>query len=418
MKSACMSPKTKDLSFHMAKSSIFDARSVVHSAGVLPNLILMANEHRYLHNLTPLRGIAAMWVATYHFGSLLKLLPPKQTMLIEKGYLMVDLFFIMSGFIMRHVYAASFADKITETNCRRFIVARFARIYPLHLFTLFVLILMTYISGNWNPVNDPHAILTNVFMLQSMGLERLSTWNRPSWSLSAEWAAYMVFPILALFMSRKKRLSRLVLPIGIAIAYFSLVYLIPPAGIGNADRLVLHKLDVTYDYGYIRGIAGFTLGMLCYGLYLDDRIRAFLSKDTAAVILIATALIGMHLGINDLFLILPFAGITGCFAANSGYIHKICNTGALQFLGKVSYSIYLVQWIATDLFTAGFRRFHLNVVFFPRVGPPSFLERLAVTLLFLFFLVLLSGFSYNIIENPCRNFINRTFIKTSRPAAQ
>ena len=370
----------------------------------------MANEHRYLHNLTPLRGIAALWVATYHFGSLLKLIPPKQTMLIEKGYLMVDLFFIMSGFIMWHVYAASFSERITETNFRRFMVARFARIYPLHLFTLFVLIGMSYISGNWNPVNDPHAILTNVFMLQSMGFERLSTWNRPSWSLSAEWAAYMVFPLLALFMSQKKRLSRIVLPIGIVIAYFALVFLIPPMGIGNADRLVLHKLDVTYDYGYIRGIAGFTLGMLCYGLYLDDRTRRYLSKDRVAVILAATALICMHFGTNDLFLILPFAGITLCFAANSGYIHKACNASVLQFLGKVSYSIYLVQWIATDLFTAGFRRFHLNVLFFPSVGAPSFLERLAVTLLFLLFLVFLSAITYNLIENPCRNFINRTFI--------
>src|ERR1700737_2473765 len=97
----------------------------------------MQPTHKYLSNLTPLRGIAAMWVVVFHFQVLvITFILPEQTLLVAKGYLMVDLFFIMSGFIISHVYQQSFQAGIASGNFRRFIVARFARIYPLHLFTL------------------------------------------------------------------------------------------------------------------------------------------------------------------------------------------------------------------------------------------------------------------------------------------
>src|ERR1700677_1206832 len=106
----------------------------------------MPNSHPFLNNLTPLRGAAATWVAVYHFGTTVPLFSASQTMLVAKGYTMVDLFFIMSGFIMRHVYGNSFKERITIPNVHRFVVARFARIYPLHFFTLTTLVVLTIFS--------------------------------------------------------------------------------------------------------------------------------------------------------------------------------------------------------------------------------------------------------------------------------
>jgi peptidoglycan/LPS O-acetylase OafA/YrhL len=378
----------------------------------------MPNSHPYLNNLTPLRGAAATWVAVYHFGTTVPLFSPDQTMLVAKGYTMVDLFFIMSGFIMQHVYGQSFKAQITQSGVYRFIVARFARIYPLHFFTLATLVVLTSISGNWNLVNDPSAILTNVFLLQSFPIERLSTWNRPSWSLSAEWAAYMVFPLLALFFSRRRKLAYWVVPMILLLAYVALVYWIPPAGIGNRDRLILHKLDVTYDYGFLRGIAGFTLGMLGHGLYSNIKIREFFGKDWVAAIVILALLVCMHVGANDLLLVAGFFGIVLCFAANSGHLHRLCQLRFPQFVGKVSYSIYLIQSIVTMLFVQLVRSSGIIPIF----PPVSFPQRFLYLLVYLALLIGCSAVTYYGIESPCRNFINRKFrplggLKTERRAA-
>ena len=72
--------------------------------------------------LTGLRGIAALWVVFFHleYGSAIPI--------IEKGYLGVDIFFILSGFILMHAYSGPKSNKFGYT---RFIKARIARVYPL-----------------------------------------------------------------------------------------------------------------------------------------------------------------------------------------------------------------------------------------------------------------------------------------------
>jgi peptidoglycan/LPS O-acetylase OafA/YrhL len=82
----------------------------------------------YLSSLTPLRGIAALLVAVFHFEmAAARFVPASQTMFFERCYLMVDLFFIMSGFIMMHVYSSHFKDRIQKHSLKDFFVARFAR---------------------------------------------------------------------------------------------------------------------------------------------------------------------------------------------------------------------------------------------------------------------------------------------------
>jgi len=148
----------------------------------------MQPTHRYLSNLTTLRGIAALWVVVFHFSEIIaKFVSTDRSLLLTKGYLMVDLFFIMSGFIIYHVYHESFISGISVSRFRQFIVARFARVYPLHFVTLLLIIVITVPMFGWDPLFDnPRAIPTNLLLIHSFGIHKSFNWNVPSWSISAE----------------------------------------------------------------------------------------------------------------------------------------------------------------------------------------------------------------------------------------
>src|SRR5271165_686586 len=92
--------------------------------------------------LTALRGIAALWVVIYHYS--VQCFPNldvrPHTYLIHKGYLAVDMFFMLSGFVLAHVYHRPFSESVTSRQYWRFIAARIARIYPLHLLVLLLFV--------------------------------------------------------------------------------------------------------------------------------------------------------------------------------------------------------------------------------------------------------------------------------------
>src|SRR5207344_165994 len=100
----------------------------------------------YLSNLTPLRGIAALLTVIFHVDLFMggALVPPQFSLGLSRMYLMVDFFFILSGFILCYVYGKYFAESVSSAEFRKFSIARFARVYPLHLVTL-VYIFLLYI---------------------------------------------------------------------------------------------------------------------------------------------------------------------------------------------------------------------------------------------------------------------------------
>jgi peptidoglycan/LPS O-acetylase OafA/YrhL len=154
-----------------------------------------------IRQLTALRGVAAMLVVMYHFkkefGTTINL--DSYTQIFECGYLWVDFFFILSGFVMGLVYADFLAWPITPVRYRQFLTKRLARIYPLHIFT-FVLFIPTeaaklFLASNADPafsVNSPGAMLSNILLIQAWHVHSSATWNQPAWSISAEWAAYLL----------------------------------------------------------------------------------------------------------------------------------------------------------------------------------------------------------------------------------
>jgi peptidoglycan/LPS O-acetylase OafA/YrhL len=381
---------------------------------------------RYLSNLTPLRGIAALLVAVFHFEMAMgRFVPARISMFFEKSYLMVDLFFVMSGFIMVHVYGRSFGGVIGDgglwvagrgdvglrkDNLRKFFVARFARTYPLHLFTLLLLVLIVRYLTNWGhpPIllEQPRDILPNVFLLQSFGVCHIYNWNIPSWSISAEWGAYLLFPFLALWINRSRTVATVLLSLFVLAAYGCIMYVLPRVNPLSPATPVPHNLNTTFDYGYLRGIAGFVIGMLIYQLYQMGRVRTAFGSDRASVVIMLLVIAALHFAINDALVVFLFAALVLNFAINNGVLHRLCNHRIPQYLGDISYSIYLMQIFPQEPFSHGWRlpgvtgavRGKFNIDF----GPG-----LLYCVIYLLLLVAIASITYYMVERPCRIFINR-----------
>jgi len=364
----------------------------------------------YLSNLTPLRGLAAILVAVFHFEMTTgRFVPAGTTMFFEKSYLMVDLFFVLSGFIMLHVYGRAFDGGLKKGELRHFLVARFARTYPLHLFTLLLLVVIVRYLTNWgNPpilLEQPRDILPNVFLLQSFGVCPIYNWNIPSWSISAEWGAYLVFPFLALWISRQRKGATILLTLGVVAAWCCIEYVLPRKNPLNPAIPVPHNLNTTFDYGWLRGVAGFSAGMIMYQLYRLSGIGRVMGSDAVSALVLLLVAAGLHFAINDALVVVLFAAVVLNFALNDGGLHRICNNRVLQYLGDISYSIYLMQIFLQEPFSHGFRlpgvtgnaRGRFNIDFWPGLG---------YCVIYLLLLVGLASLTYYVVERPCRKWIN------------
>lgn len=356
-------------------------------------------------SLTPLRGIAASLVAVFHFQIyFLRFVQPGQSMFIDKCYLMVDLFFIMSGFLIMHVYKEQFSERISVAAFKKFLTARFARIYPLHFITLLLLVVLFYIklrdeAGLYNPA----AITTHIFLLHSFRLHDDLTWNIPSWSISAEWWSYVFFPVLCLFLSRFKKTGVAIIALLSVTAYLLILFVLPRTGAlpGAGWK---NTLDVTYDYGFVRSIGGFMLGMLLYMAYAKEAVRKLFSSDILAVIFVLLLLTAMHKGLPDILFIPGFAILILVLTSNTGYISKWFNNKPLTYLGDISYSVYLIHFLLITLL-------HLEAYSLREVihlkSSTTFFYGLGICTLYFAVLVGLSALSYNIIEKPLRKWINQ-----------
>lgn len=148
------------------------------------------------------RLVAALVIMLYHFAHYG---PEGSQALVERMLPMLDMFFIISGFLIFEAYR----DKIDSgRDYAAFAVRRFARIYPLHLATLafFVTIGIAghlgYVQTGGATRYDLSQLLPNLLLVQAWGVTRELSLNYVSWSLSAEWFCYLMLPLILLFFRR------------------------------------------------------------------------------------------------------------------------------------------------------------------------------------------------------------------------
>ncbi|MFC5370965.1 acyltransferase family protein [Brevundimonas faecalis] len=285
-----------------------------------------------LRPLTALRFMAALWVALYTFWPNLDVgFVPNLT---AKGYLGVELFFVLSGFILSHVYLQAFAEK--RFSYRGFLWARIARIYPLHLFTLFGVMALG-LAATFVGMQIDSGILSwktlpaHLLMVHAWGFAGEAGWNHPSWSISAEWFAYLTFPLFAtLAWSLRKRPW---LAAGAAALFLAGLY----AGFERVAGFPL--TEATFRWGALRIVPCFAYGCALYLVYRRAPLpRAGLLALAAAAVMIAAASIFAWDAVTVLaagLLILALASVPNERAG-------LLASRPAVYLGEISYSVYMV----------------------------------------------------------------------------
>lgn len=369
-----------------------------------------ASDHRrpYIRSHTALRGIAALLVVAYHlqFGDRPKLPVETATHLFDRGYLLVDLFFILSGFVIRLTNDALLSARLNRAAILRFYVARLARVYPLHLFCLAYILayrvastallrlahgdpLATGLSGR-----TLRSLVAELFLVQAWvpGLDLI---NIPAWSISAEAAAYLVFPLIALGLFRRSRLVS-ALMLGLAALFYFYV------GFTSGD------LDIVSGLAPARCLSGFVIGVcLCeYRAALSRRFTRWLAWLQVG----AVAGVGLCLAaeLNDVAVIPFFSLLVASTWQDRGPLCSLLNRKAPLRLGDLSYSVYLNHvWVISVLFPFWVRFGTITTMAAETVRTIEILSCLLLVLA-------LSIWTNRNVEKPGRKYLKRRLANVGR----
>lgn len=352
-----------------------------------------------LKSLTAARGIAAWLVVLYHMRASLPWLPPFWQALAAKGYLAVDFFFLLSGFV---IYLSAHGALVKEGAgaVPAFLGRRFARIYPLYGFILastvaFALVL--HLTGRDDSGYPWAELPLHIAMMQNWGLTDALSWNHPAWSISAESAAYLLFPALILW-TPISRTGRTGLLIGmVAMLLFLLLWL-------RFDGQETLGGDIA-RHGLARCLTEFACGAMLCAFWLKGAAyerHAMLFAGGAAMILwslwlsgVASEIWAFPAGAACLILMLAHA---------SALPHNPLHARVLVYLGTISYATYLAHYMAWIVFKI------LFIEDAAAVGP-------SLAAAFLLLMLPLSMLLYHGIERPGRSWLSRPMPRWRRAVA-
>lgn len=340
--------------------------------------------------LTGIRGVAALFVAVYHLNGFNA--PPQLRVdglagnLVNHGYLAVDLFFVLSGYVMALSYG-HMLRKWDGRNYLRFLIRRIARVYPLFaILTLGVtFLLVTGISHE--QVSDLPSVLTwNLLMLQGWGFA--TSLDAPAWSISTEWGAYLIFPLLAaatLFGSRRSVVLTVLVAAGTVTALAIL-----PFGVEG-------PLDI-YGPGsaLARCIAEFSLGLVAYRIAQRPDVQAWARNPIVGVGLAAAIIALLMVPYADLAVVALMPACIIVLGVGAGPVQRAMACAPVLFAGDISYALYLLHTRfvrVRDIVDA-----HLT----PILGG---LAPLATCAAVYGTLLLLSWMAYRFLEKPARSYV-------------
>ena len=336
-----------------------------------------------LAGLTGLRGIAAVTVFIAH-GRFYEMVPSLRPLLVffEWHSLAVDLFFMLSGFVLVHVYSARF-DAGVDRFWGPYYMARIARVVPLYLATLAACLAIfgagSLVLRKWPSHVTWDVVATNLALLQNWpGFFHISL-NIPSWSLSVEVFCYiLVMPIALLLHRRLGRRPTILILIVLLLAW----------------RAVVPSIDSNW-IGLLRGITGFLAGALLHKFHHAGNDRIVIATTLASAGLFLALQSSVAWGGCASFLPIvtfPFL-IHGLGNSARSLVHDFFRSPTMLWLGDISYSTYL--WHG-PVFLA------THAVVRPRlVSMPSYV--CVIWIMFEFtFILWISHLSYYRLELPLR----------------
>ena len=347
-----------------------------------------------MNYLTSLRGLAAFLVVFYHVSHHLKYYIGGVAFdVIANGYLAVDFFFVLSGYILAYKYHGNF-EKINWVTYQGFIAKRIARIYPLHLFVLLCFVadpLAHILTGR--PVDlvrfSVEGFVSKLFLVDSWWLGYHFTWNVPSWSISAEFFSYLLFPLLAYLACRMTHRA-------IFVCGFVCVFLI---------AFIFHQFQFDNigagigELAVIRCLFEFIIGMVGYITISKGRIIIGNQALTLFVLSVFSfVMLSFSKIANYFYAPILFAAVIVSLPGFYGAIHRVLENRYLVYLGEISYSIYMVHYFIRDM---------LTMLFLDNdevASPAWLLTYVAITLGF-------SMFTYHFIEVRARKKITGLVVR-------
>jgi len=356
--------------------------------------------------LDALRGVCAVIVVLYHFKSNGYI---SNLMLVRNGWLFVDYFFVLSGFVIAHSYGERLREK--TVSVARFMALRIGRIYPLHIAVLlgFVALEMLLVFGGdtiaqyvsrepFTGSSDLGSLVQNLFLIQSFGIPGGPGWNTPAWSIAAEMWTYLLFAFVFLVRGR-----------GLLIVTGAL------AGLGlGFSVMTSDDLHITFQGGFLRCVFGFAMGVLTYHAF---RRFGGVGGSLWEIALLLVTIIYVSFAEDALTFIAPFVFSAMIFvlASQRGVVSRVLGMRVFQLLGLLSYSIYMVHNFLHGRFAEVLQITGLVDVSVGNDGVTTLvaspLVSDALTIAMLLLLVFVSFVSYNLVEKPGQTITRRMLSK-------
>lgn len=351
----------------------------------------MNSSRNEIKALTGLRGVAASAVMAYHFAN-----PYHEKFVISRfdiagGYMAVDAFFVLSGFVLAYNYGDAFVNGGTWCRYLDFMYKRFARIYPAYfgVMLIFLAKMTAHVSGGTGPISVYNLwdYTGNLLMFSGWGLDVKGIIG-PSWSVSAEILCYLIFPVIAVFaLGRYWLMASLASLLGIFLV----------AGSGLGVKGPLDVISSTSFFPMLRAVCGFTLGVACCTILQARPGRQF--SDALWYVLYPIFALVWIIDTTDMFryatIIVLIMGL-----ARGGYLHELIFANRVTYyLGKISYSMYLIHAI--------FIGFFMKFIAAGRVHLDESLIYWTAFIIYVAIVILASSVSYRILEVGGRQALHR-----------
>jgi peptidoglycan/LPS O-acetylase OafA/YrhL len=348
----------------------------------------------FIRQLTGVRFVAAAWVVLYHYQIPLAavgiLTIPGVADVLRVGRLGVDLFFALSGFIITHTYLRRLGPALRARASLDFWWLRLARVYPVHLVMIVIagtaVVAQAILTGDaltkdWiNPLD----LAKNLLLVQEWGPAPSRGWNFVAWSLSMEWLAYLLFPLLVLVLWR---LHRRLPTWALLVAWMAVLTPLVALGLSTSDPYYTEHWGST-----IRILTEFPAGAITYlivcrllpGDRLSDpappkveRMATALTVALPVLVVIGAVALGQwpaaqpHQGeLNGggeafppyyhLLLVPLLVAWIGSLALTPRGVSRMLATRALVLGGFISYSFYMTHLVWYGLWRAGMKALHVS----------------------------------------------------------
>jgi peptidoglycan/LPS O-acetylase OafA/YrhL len=302
---------------------------------------------REIKPLTSVRFFAALMVLCSHSFDIWTVLFPGlrgYSHVASLGDVGVGVFFVLSGYILAYTYAAEFGSGVRLRSWLTFVRRRIARIWPLHVATLAALALvagMVSAAGHARLASDvidldwrdlPFQLtLTHAWKIWTP--HEVLPWNRPSWSISAEWFAYLLCPLLLWVLVRSRLRAGAALVVALVAVQFAVFAFANP------------NSAVTLDSGFSRIVGLFSLGAFCQ-IALQRSGARIPAPEAVVVGLVVTlaVLLGPSYAEPGRFGVILASGLLIVpLAQAAGPLARAMSARPLVFLGRASFAMYMTH---------------------------------------------------------------------------